>query len=99
MAHKDYVYKVTMTNDDCLAKRAVVFHDERHLRFSQVQAVAEQHITSQTCPRCNENHPYGSYLVTEVERGEPDGRGGYFYRDVLPQSSRDRKQFQFEFTF
>ena len=88
----EYSYKVIMTNDECLAHRAVAFHDNRFLKFEQIQKVAERHLTSQTCLRCNENHPNRDYIVTEVERGEPDGCGGFYYRDVRPGSSKEQPE-------
>lgn len=90
----EYSYKVIMTNDECLADRAVAFHDDRFLRFEQMQKVAEKHLTSQTCPRCNKNHREHDYIVTDVERGEPDGHGGFYYRDVLPGDRRDYPQLE-----
>ncbi len=79
-----FAYKVTMTNDDCLAKRAVAVHDDRFLDFDEIQAPAEQHLTSQTCQRCGANHEYGSFVVTDAQRGTPDGHGGFRYKPVRP---------------
>jgi len=82
----DYAYKVILTADDedCLAKRAVAFHDDRFLDFWDIAEEAPRHLTSQTCPRCKKNHEPDSYTATQVQRGEPSVFGFHTYRDVFP---------------
>lgn len=84
MSNHPYSYKVILTGDDCFAKRAVAFHDWRFLDFWQIAEEAPRHLTSQTCPRCNNNHADHDYVATEVQRGEANVFGFYSYRDVYP---------------
>jgi hypothetical protein len=81
---KEYSYKVMMDADDCHAKRAVAFHDERRLTWGQAAKEALKHLSSQTCARCGQNHSRDEFVAVDIERGEPDGVGGFYYRDVLP---------------
>ncbi len=78
-----YNYRVMMTaaDEDCLGKRAVAFTDDRFLDFYGAGKEAQRHLTSQTCPRCGENH---EFCATDIERGEPGANSQMYYRDVYP---------------
>lgn len=78
-----YNYRVMMTaaDEDCLGKRAVAFQSADFLDFYAAGEEAQNHITSQTCIRCGQNH---EYCATDIERGEPGANGDTYYRDVYP---------------
>lgn len=82
----EYSYKTMLvaTDEACLAKRAVAFHSDDYLTFEELEYVAPQRMTSQTCPRCRKDHPDDSYVLYEAERGETDGYGGFHYTKVRP---------------
>lgn len=63
---KDYSYKAIMENPECGVKRAVAFHDERLLSFSEIEETATKHMYSQTCPRCNKNHKNEEFCLSEL---------------------------------
>ena len=79
-----FLYRVTLTNDSCFAKRPVAFQDDRFLTWEQISKEAITHIFSQTCTRCGKNHKEKTYVSTDVERGEPDRNGNYTFRNVYP---------------
>lgn len=80
----DYGYKVRLMNEDCHTTRFTAFHDDRFLTYNQAGDEAIKHLSSQTCPRCNKNHPDDTYVPVDIERGEPDIYGVTVWRDAYP---------------
>lgn len=84
---KTYRYRAILTNDVCYGKRPIAFADDRYLDFWEAgQAAIDQHLFSQTCYHCGENHEPEDFVITDLERGEwSPAMGDYQYRDVYPQ--------------
>lgn len=88
---KNYHYKALIEGIDCGVRRAVVFEDDRFLNWRQADQEAIRHMSSQTCVRCGENHRNNNYCLIELERGEPDRDGSYYWRDVHPNYRKDNQ--------
>lgn len=80
----DYGYKVRLMNEECQTVRFVAFHDDRFLTYNQAGDEALKHLSSQTCPSCQVNHPDDTYVAVDIERGEPSVHGGITWRDAYP---------------
>lgn len=61
----DFGYKVTL-EAPCGAKRFAAFHTVYDLAHDDVEIEACQHVSSQTCPRCDENHDMFDFHVVNV---------------------------------
>ena len=79
----DFSYKAVLTSVDCQHKQFVPFHDG-FLNFWQAGVAARDHMPSQTCYVCGENHPREDYVLTDCQRGVSDGYGHYTYQNVVP---------------
>jgi hypothetical protein len=86
---KPYRYRATLTNVECYGKRPIAFADDNYLDFWEAgQEAVDQHLFSQTCLHCGENHSRSDYVITDLERGEwSPAMGDYQYRDVYPARS------------
>lgn len=63
----EFSYKVTL-QAPCGAKRFAAFHMWRKLDLDEAQAEGPRHVTSQTCPRCEENHRQEDFIAINVQQ-------------------------------